>query len=616
MKSILTLILLVSFNLLTAQSYNYSLRTTAFDDPNFEPYAFSLFNGNESTVSISCGNYAGYTAQIWYQRWEGQSYLVINDPIGSIIASKKLDISSVVSNTFGCLSPPNFCRRFNINSIKEEDCSTLIFTGSVVVVKNVGGYTVAREKTIFGKISLSPISSPTIIIAEMLDFPTLYSHHRGEELIFANGNKYLVSNQEITGSNIGFFINELFSASTSNIYYGANLSIKDVTHSSNSNEIVVAGFSSNNPSTTSNCNPSFNTTIDVLRIDLTTNTIAQRASYIHSNLKPNHLEIEYDPLNDRYVLLSHQEFNQSHSEIVLFRLDPNLNLIDSKVIADPDNGKILDFNLLIKPTISPDYHISFIYNTDVRLIRYLKLDKHLKKKMDKSINHPDGYIYMQSISSDLRNATVGDGEEIIYSIGNAVFKQGNFDPNPPIGNGNDPWEMVFAIATSTVSLSAENCEEDANTVLDDICIEKLSSTDPTNNVVTRSNTDRTIDNIISEVGGLAYDCSGYETEYSSAVLRKSNINLSQIKDEEEIFTASGISVFPNPFERSLTIELVNIETPTNFEIIDTKGKIVKTGTLDLILNKMDLSSLPKGLFILRICDSNEMIRSYKIVKTK
>ena len=61
-----------------------------------------------------------------------------------------------------------------------------------------------------------------------------------------------------------------------------------------------------------------------------------------------------------------------------------------------------------------------------------------------------------------------------------------------------------------------------------------------------------------------------------------------------------INVFPNPSNGFITIELADISNGANAEIFDISGKMVKEFVIPQKLTNIDLTDLPKSIYLLRI----------------
>jgi hypothetical protein len=62
---------------------------------------------------------------------------------------------------------------------------------------------------------------------------------------------------------------------------------------------------------------------------------------------------------------------------------------------------------------------------------------------------------------------------------------------------------------------------------------------------------------------------------------------------------ASIRVYPNPATDVLRIERSQGEGPIPFEVFDTRGLSVRSGTLNTDVQVIDLSGMPEGLYVLR-----------------
>ena len=72
----------------------------------------------------------------------------------------------------------------------------------------------------------------------------------------------------------------------------------------------------------------------------------------------------------------------------------------------------------------------------------------------------------------------------------------------------------------------------------------------------------------------------------------------------------NVSVFPNPVNDILTISTSN-KTITRIELFDILGKRVYS---EIYKNTFDVSSFPKGIYMLKVYDINEQVSVFKIIK--
>jgi hypothetical protein len=74
---------------------------------------------------------------------------------------------------------------------------------------------------------------------------------------------------------------------------------------------------------------------------------------------------------------------------------------------------------------------------------------------------------------------------------------------------------------------------------------------------------------------------------------------------------SGVSIFPNPRDGIINVLIGNTMLPLNFDIVDFNGIIVHMGSIDSDMQQVDLSILPKGIYLIRFY-TKEKIYTEKI----
>ena len=109
-------------------------------------------------------------------------------------------------------------------------------------------------------------------------------------------------------------------------------------------------------------------------------------------------------------------------------------------------------------------------------------------------------------------------------------------------------------------------------------------------------------------GGIAQRLAPQNTK-ENVVLKKS---FSENPDTEQKFE-NGIIIYPNPAKANLNILISNEVMNKNIEIVDATGKIVQKFFLKAIQNSVNISNLPKGLYMMRIIGENKG-RSLKFIK--
>jgi hypothetical protein len=82
-------------------------------------------------------------------------------------------------------------------------------------------------------------------------------------------------------------------------------------------------------------------------------------------------------------------------------------------------------------------------------------------------------------------------------------------------------------------------------------------------------------------------------------------------DVTEEFRHSGISLYPNPTCDIINIEIENPDN-TTIEIYDVSGTLVFSKALDSKIEKIDISGLPKGIYIVKVIQ-DRAVNTEKVV---
>ncbi len=82
------------------------------------------------------------------------------------------------------------------------------------------------------------------------------------------------------------------------------------------------------------------------------------------------------------------------------------------------------------------------------------------------------------------------------------------------------------------------------------------------------------------------------------------------------FYSNELTIYPNPTQESITIEVPDHQLINRFTIIDTNGRVVKENQAPMLNNiiKIDLSSLENGLYFIKLYDDSKQIGVKKIIK--
>jgi TonB family protein len=67
----------------------------------------------------------------------------------------------------------------------------------------------------------------------------------------------------------------------------------------------------------------------------------------------------------------------------------------------------------------------------------------------------------------------------------------------------------------------------------------------------------------------------------------------------------GVKLFPNPVTSLLNIELIGATENVSFQIIDSQGKLIKTGRLNNYLETINVSNFTNGFYIIKLTGEDQ-----------
>jgi hypothetical protein len=118
-------------------------------------------------------------------------------------------------------------------------------------------------------------------------------------------------------------------------------------------------------------------------------------------------------------------------------------------------------------------------------------------------------------------------------------------------------------------------------------------------------------------GSAPAPCGAYprgETEDYSVVITAAAIQGIVLADEKVNSLNDEISVFPNPFEGNISVQLQNLTAPVMVSIYDIAGGLRYTSQLADSKNELNLSQLKSGIYIVKIVRDGNLIKIVRIVK--
>lgn len=90
------------------------------------------------------------------------------------------------------------------------------------------------------------------------------------------------------------------------------------------------------------------------------------------------------------------------------------------------------------------------------------------------------------------------------------------------------------------------------------------------------------------------------------------ITLATIENPSE---QNGILLYPNPFRDYLYLDFTsNSFKGSEYQLFDAQGKLVKKDKISQSKSELNFSSLPSAMYIIRITQNGENIKTFKIIK--
>ncbi len=119
----------------------------------------------------------------------------------------------------------------------------------------------------------------------------------------------------------------------------------------------------------------------------------------------------------------------------------------------------------------------------------------------------------------------------------------------------------------------------------------------------------------SNLSGNAFTTSGALTTNSITAIKQSTCSITDIPAYNIENTNETISIYPNPFNSSLNINLNNV---TNFDtaelnIYNIVGELLLTKLLTKQLSKVDTSNFPTGFYFYKVVSKNKIIQSGRLI---
>jgi hypothetical protein len=93
----------------------------------------------------------------------------------------------------------------------------------------------------------------------------------------------------------------------------------------------------------------------------------------------------------------------------------------------------------------------------------------------------------------------------------------------------------------------------------------------------------------------------YEISVTTGV-KEANINL-------------AMNVFPNPTINYITLKVDETELSSlNFQLLDIQGKVIENKTVIESNTTINMGTLPKAIYFLKVTRENQIVKTFKIIK--
>lgn len=88
-------------------------------------------------------------------------------------------------------------------------------------------------------------------------------------------------------------------------------------------------------------------------------------------------------------------------------------------------------------------------------------------------------------------------------------------------------------------------------------------------------------------------------------------------NEKEATTSISLSVFPNPTQNFLALEMSDLTgNELHYQLVDLAGKVLNVANINAKQTNIDMSTLPSATYFLHVANQeNQKMKTFKIIKT-
>jgi len=111
----------------------------------------------------------------------------------------------------------------------------------------------------------------------------------------------------------------------------------------------------------------------------------------------------------------------------------------------------------------------------------------------------------------------------------------------------------------------------------------------------------------------AHTNSTIETVYENSETEYKDVEGTNLNEEKVLIKSNALRIYPNPTENSFIVETELLSK--QIAVYNSTGiEIITNSNIESLQTKIDLSSHPKGIYLIKIIGSDDTISIQKIIK--
>lgn len=115
------------------------------------------------------------------------------------------------------------------------------------------------------------------------------------------------------------------------------------------------------------------------------------------------------------------------------------------------------------------------------------------------------------------------------------------------------------------------------------------------------------------VGQTVYQYKGPNSQVLEGVQQAYEITT--LSTNETVTVQEGILLYPNPTRDYLYIDFTSAPYKgSEYQLFDAQGKMIKKDVISQSKSELDLSSLPSAVYIIRLNQNGENLKTFKVIK--